>query len=119
MIIKLIGWIWLISGIMFVLVPGILRWQIHRKSRKIVKRYLFAVALLPAVFLLAIGFRFDGLLPKVIMFAGLIILVKSVFMLKSRASGKIIDFLKKQPMMFFRLWALAQALIGLAIVWFA
>jgi hypothetical protein len=53
------------------------------------------------------------------MFAGLIILVKSVFMLKSRASGKIIDFLKKQPMMFFRLWALAQVLIGLAIVWFA
>jgi hypothetical protein len=118
MVIKIIGWIWLVSGIMLLIMPGILRWQIHRKSRKIVKRYLFAIALLPAMLLLAIGFRFSGTWPKIIMFVGLIILIKSVFMLKSKASGKIIDFLKKQPMMFFRLWALAQSIIGFAIIKF-
>ena len=118
MIIKIIGWIWFSTGIILVLMPGILRWQIQRKGKKIIKRYLFAIALLPATLLVAIGFKISGITPKVIMIIGLMVLVKMVFSLKSKAAEKVVDFLRKQPAMFFRLWALVQALAGLAIVLF-
>ena len=116
MIIRIIGWVWLSTGIILVLMPGILRWQIQRKSKKIIKRYLFAIALLPAALLVAIGFRISGIIPKVVMVIGLFILVKIVFSFKSKAAERVIDFLKKQPTIFFRLWALVQSLAGLAIV---
>ena len=115
MIIKIIGWIWLSTGIILVLMPGILRWQIQRKSRKIIKNYLFAIALLPASLLVAVGFKISGIVPKLIMVIGLIILVRIVFLFKSKAAEKAIDFLKKQPIIFFRLWALIQAAIGFVI----
>lgn len=117
MIIKIIGWIWLSTGIILLIMPGILRWQIQRKSKKIIIKYLFAIALLPATLLVAIGFRLNGIIPKVIMVTGLIILIKLVFSLKSRAAEQIISFLKRQPIIFFRLWAIVQALIGLTIVY--
>ena len=117
MVIKIIGWIWLTTGIVLVLIPGILRWQIQRKSKKIIRRYLFAAALLPAALLVAIGFKINGIVPKLVMIVGLFILIKIVFSFKSKAAEKVIDFLKKQPLMFFRLLALVQAVIGLAIVY--
>ena len=118
MIIKIVGWVWLLTGIVVLIMPGIFRWRIQRKSKKIVKKYLFALAMLPAALLFAIGFRWSGIIPKLIMIIGLIVLIKTVFMLRSKAAERIVDFLKKQPVMFFRLWALAQSLIGLAILRF-
>ena len=118
MIIKIIGWLWLSTGIILVIMPGILRWQIQRKSRKIIKNYLFAIALLPASLLVAVGFRISGIIPKLIMVIGLIILVRIVFLFKSKVAEKAIDFLKKQPAIFFRLWALVQAAIGLVMAVF-
>jgi hypothetical protein len=119
MVIKVIGWVLLISGVLVLIFPGILRWQIRRKSNRVIRRCLFAIALFPATLIIAAGFRFEGVMPKIIMVIGLFLLVKAVFSIRSKAVEKIVDFLKKQPTIFFRLCAFAQALIGLAIVWFA
>ena len=116
MIINIIGWIWLAAGIIFLIMPGILRWRIQKKGKKIIRRYLFAIAVLPAVLLLAIGFKAGGILPKAVMIIGLILLIKGIFLVKSKAGERIVGFLKKQPTGFFRLLALVQALIGLAVV---
>jgi hypothetical protein len=117
MVIKIIGLIWLSTGIMLLVMPGILRWQIRKKSGKVLKRYLFAAVLLTAAFLVALVFRLSGFIPKAIIIIGLFALIKASFSLRSRINKRLFDFLKRQPVMFFRLWALAQALIGLAIVY--
>jgi hypothetical protein len=97
--------------------PGILRWRVQRKSKKIIKRYLFALLFFPAAFIVWLGIRISGIFPKAIMLLGLIVIVKLFFYLRSKASDNIIGFLKKQPIMFFRLWALLQTATGFVIVY--
>jgi hypothetical protein len=119
MLIKIIGWIWICSGLILVIAPGILRWQVQRKSNRIIKRYLLAIAIVIAILIYSIGSRISNVPAKVLTLVILLAFVRFVFILKARVLGRIVDFLKKQPIVFFRMWALAQLILGSLMVLFS
>ena len=116
MIIKIVGWFWVITGILFLIMPGLLRKRIQKKSNKVVRRYLFAMVIFLAAGLISIGMEISGAAAKIVMVIALIALIKVVFMLKSKATNTIIDFFKDKPISVFRIWAGIQIAIGTLIL---
>ncbi len=116
MIIKIIGWFWVITGVLFLIMPGLLRRRIQKKSNKVVRRYLFVMTLFLAAGLISIGMEIDGIIAKVVLVIALVALLKGLFMLKSKAANSIIELLKDKPASLFRIWAGVQAGIGAAIL---
>jgi len=116
MIIRIVGWFWVITGVLFLLMPGLLRNRIQKKSNKVVRRYLFAMAIFIGAGLISIGMEISGAAAKIVMVIALIALVKGVFMLKSKAANSIIDFFKDKPISVFRIWAGIQIAIGALIL---
>ncbi|NQT94847.1 MAG: hypothetical protein HQ572_00200 [Candidatus Omnitrophica bacterium] len=116
MFLRILGWFWVITGILFLLKPNFLRRRIQKKSIKVVRRYLFLIILFFAIPLIGAGARYEGLLAKIILVIGIVVIIKGFFMLKAKAAGKIMDFLLKQPVIAFRVWALCQIGIGVLIL---
>ncbi len=117
MLLFIIGWLWVVTGVIFLIWPGILKKRIQGKSNKIIKRYLFAIALFIAAGLISIGMEIQILIIKVIVILiGLAAVIKGVLMLRSKAAGAIVEFLKNKPSYLFRLWALIQAIAGALIL---
>ncbi|MDD5504058.1 MAG: hypothetical protein PHV77_01945 [Candidatus Omnitrophica bacterium] len=119
MIIRIIGWAWLLLGIALFLFPQILRWRIQKKSKRIIRNYLFAfTAVLIAVFI-KIWLKADGVWIKFIIIICVLLIVKLAFFVKSKFSQKISGFIRKQPVLFFRLMALAQSACGFFMILYA
>lgn len=116
MIIRIIGWFWVITGVLFLIKPGMLKKRVQKKSNKVARRYLFVMAIFFATGLISVGMEISGIIAKILMIIGLIALVKGLFLLKSKAANSIIEFLKDKPISIFRLWAGVQIAIGALIL---
>jgi len=116
MFVKIFGWFWIITGVMFLIWPHFLRNRIQKKSLKIVRRYLFAAMLFVGAFLITTGLKLEGMASKIILVVGVITLIKGFLFLKAKAAEGIIQFLLKQPLLFFRIWALVQTGSGLLLI---
>ena len=112
----LLGWFFIIIGVVFLLWPGLLRRRLQKKSMKYVRRALFLVTVPLAWFLIVTGLKYEGLLSKVLMVAGIIGIFKAFFLLKAKAAEKIIDWFLKRPAIFFRAAATFQIVLGIIIL---
>jgi len=116
MLAKILGWFWVVTGVLFLVRPDFLRKRIHKKSIKVVRRYLFAILLFFAAMLITTGFKYEGLVAKILLVMGIVAIFKGFFLLKAKAADKILQFLVKQPLFTFRLWALAQIGLGYIVL---
>ena len=116
MILKVVGWFWVITGVLFLIMPNILKKRLQKKSNKVVRRYLFAMAIFLTAGVISMGMEISGITAKIIMIIALIALIKGVFFVKSKASNGIIEFLKDKPTSVFRIWAGVQVVIGALIL---
>jgi hypothetical protein len=116
MLIKLLGWFWIITGILFFLKPEMLRRRLQKKTLKNLKKYLFLIVITLSIFLISAAWRSEGLLSKVVMVLGIIGIFKGFFLLKAKAAEKILGWFIKQPSIFFRFGASLQIIIGIIIL---
>ena len=116
MLIKLLGWFWVITGIIFFLRPEMFRRRLQKKTVKKLKRYLFLITITLSICLIAAAWKTEGLLSKIIMVLGIIGIFKAFFLLKAKAAEKILQWFVKQPVVFFRFAACLQIIIGIIIL---
>lgn len=116
MLAKILGWIWIITGILFFLKPHMLRNRLQKKSIKKIRKYLFATALGLSSMFLGIAWNSKGILAKIVFVFGIIGIFKSLFLLKAKTSEKLIAWFSKQPLEFFRMWAVVQMGFGVVLL---
>lgn len=119
MLAKILGWFWLIMGIIFLLKPEFLRKRLQKKSLKKLKKIFFSIALLFGGLILATAFRTHGFLSKFLMVLGILSVFKAFFLLKSKIAEKIIEWLANQPITLFRIGASIHILIAVIILAFS
>ncbi|MFH1318366.1 MAG: hypothetical protein ABIH71_05075, partial [Candidatus Omnitrophota bacterium] len=106
-----LGWVLIVSGVLFFLNPEKFRKKLQKKSLKQVKRILFFIIILLSGFLISAGWKVEGILSKVIVVLGILGVVKAVFLLKAKAADKILEWWLKQPVIFFKVSAVAYVLL--------
>ena len=116
MLVSILGWFWVVTGVIFLIWPNFLKKRLQKKSYKIIRRYLFVVGIFLSVMLISVGLKATGAISKIILVIGLIALIKAVFLVKAKAAEKLVEFFIKQSLIMFRFWALVQIAIGVLIL---
>lgn len=113
MLLKILGWVWVISGILFCWKPEWLLNKIQKKGLKKMKRFFFGIALVLGVLLIKAGWGIPGILAKIVIILGVLAVFKGVFFLKSKAADRVLEWYVKQPIYFFRIWAGGMIALGM------
>jgi len=116
MLLTLLGWVWVITGILFLMKPQWLRNKLKKKSLKTIRRWTFAIALALGLLLIKATWGMTGWLPTLIFILGLVGIFKAVFFLKSRSAEKVVDWFVRQPVRIFRIFAIGQIIFGAVIL---
>ena len=116
MLAKLLGWFWIIIGVLFLVKPQILKNRLQKKSVKQLKRIFFALAIFFGILFLTAGFKAEGFLSKLLVIFGIIAFIKTVFFIKGKAADKMIAWLSSQPLKFFRIYAVIYIILGLVFL---
>ena len=116
MLVSILGWFWVVTGVIFLIWPNFLKKRLQKKSYKIIRRYLFVVGIFLSVMLISVGLKATGAISKIILVIGLIALIRAVFLVKAKAAQKLVEFFLKQSLIMFRFWALVQIVIGVLIL---
>ncbi|MBP7088071.1 MAG: hypothetical protein KBB01_02090 [Candidatus Omnitrophica bacterium] len=119
MLANIIGWIFVILGILFIVKPEILRNKLQKKGIKKLKKYLFYLALIISLGLLVASFKMSGIGAKIIAILGIIGIFKAIFLLKAKAADKMLEWSAKQPLNLFRFGGAIYIIIGIAILRFS
>ena len=112
----IIGSLFIMLGILFLLYPESLRKRLRKKALRKIRKYLFAGAITLGILLISTGWKYDGLLPKILVLAGIIAIFKGVFFLKSRTADKVTEWILKQPVIVLKIFAMFQIGFGLLII---
>ncbi|HDZ77191.1 MAG TPA: hypothetical protein ENH41_03815 [Candidatus Omnitrophica bacterium] len=116
---KIVGWFWIIVGVLFLLKPAMLKNKLQKKSFKKIKKYLFLLAVILGGILVSIGFKYSGFFPKLVMVLGIISIVKGFYFLKGKAAEKVLGWFLNKPLIFFRFSALFYIVLGALILYLA
>lgn len=116
MLAALLGWLFIIMGIIFMLRPQILRDKLCKKSYKIMRKYLLGLSVFLGILMIGAAWRYEGILPKIIMVVGIIAILKGFLLLKSKLADKMVEWLAKQPLIIFRIGASMHIAIGIVLL---
>ena len=116
MLLKILGWVWIVSGILFFIKPLWFRNRLQKKSYKKIRGILFAIALTLSILLIKAVWGHPGLAAKVVLVLGIGGIIKAFFFLKVKAADTLIEWFIKQPLKVFRLFAAIQIVIGLMLL---
>jgi len=117
MLLKIIGWLYLIGGIFYMIKPVWLQNKFKKKSIKKVKQICFVLVLMIGTLLIKATWGMEGLIPKIIMILGFIGILKAFFFLKAKAADNLLQWWLKQPPNFFRMNAVAMLVFGTFLVY--
>lgn len=112
MLLTILGWAWIITGVFFLFKPERLRNKLRKKSVKKLKRFFFALALGLGFLLIKATWGVPGLLAKVVMIFGFLGIFKAAYLIKAKAADKLIEWYIQQPLKFYRISACVQIVIG-------
>jgi len=112
MLLKILGWFWIIMGVLFLFQPEKLRNRLKKKGVKKIKKFSFWIILILSILLIKAAWGMSGPLSILIIVVGLIGIFKSIYFLKAKAADKLIEWFIAQPVKFFRMWAVGLILFG-------
>jgi len=116
MLLKFLGWFWVLSGILFLFNPEFLRHRLKKKSVRKIRRLFFALAVGLGLLLINATLGVPGLLAKILLVMGFIAILKGLFFLKAQAAEGIITWCLEQPIGFYRYWACGLIIFGAVIL---
>ena len=112
----ILGFLFIILGVLFLLFPESLRKRLRKKALRKIRRYLFAGGIALGIVLISAGWQYEGLFPKIFVLIGIIAIFKGVFFIKSKSADKVTEWILKQPVVFFKIFAACQIILGLLII---
>lgn len=113
---RVIGALWIMLGIFWLLRPEVLRQRIIRKMTRTLKWVLFGFVVTLTISLIGSVFKANGLMIKAASVAGLIIAVRLIVVLGSKTSGRMGDWLSGRNLNFFRLWGIFIVVTGIIVM---
>ena len=116
MLLKLLGWIWLVAGIWFLFKPEVLKARLQKKSLKQMKKIFVPIAVFLGLWLIVVGFGSAGIFAKFLMLLGIVALIKSALLLKTNVADKIIEWYGRQSLAFYRLCACCHIILAVVIL---
>jgi hypothetical protein len=112
----IVGSIFILLGVLFLLYPEALRKRLRRKAVWRLRRWFFAAALFFGALLVSVGWKQPGLLPKVLVLIGVAAILKGLLLLNSKATEKITAWVLSRPILHLRIFAVAEIAMGLLIL---
>ncbi len=116
MLLNIVGWLWIVFGVLFLVWPQLLQKRLRKKGFKMVRRVLFLMTFLLAGGLISVSFKTGGLVSKILMIIGIIGIIKAFFLLKSKAAEKLMEWFLKQPLVLFRAGGIIYIAVGVFIL---
>lgn len=90
--------------------------MLKKKALRKIRKYLFAGAITVGILLISTGWKYEGLLPKILVIVGIVAIFKGVFFLKLRAADKATGWILKQPEILLKKFTICQIALGLLII---
>lgn len=112
---RVLGIIWIILGILWLIKPEMLRKRLIRKTSRKIRWAIYGFVLMFIFSLLGIIFRAEGLLLKLIGIIGIFVVIRMTAFVSGRADQKLGDWGSKQSLLFFRIWGIVILIIGLSL----
>lgn len=116
MVSHIVGSIFILLGVLFLLYPEALRKRLRRKAVWRLRRWFLAAALFFGALLVSVGWKQAGLLPKVLVLIGVAAILKGLLLLNSKATEKITAWVLSRPILHLRIFAVAEIAMGLLIL---
>lgn len=116
MLANMLGWFLIIMGTLFLIKPQMLKKRLQKKFSKKIKRLLLSLAVFLGILFISAGLKSEGMLSKLLMVIGIISIFKGLLFLKTKAADKITEWVSNQPVLFFRIAALFNIILGIIII---
>lgn len=116
MFLKILGWIWLVTGIIFLVKPEWFKNSLQKKGIKKVKRFLFGITLVVGILFIKASFQFEGAIAIILLVIGIIGLLKAFLFISGKAADKMIEFFADKPLKFFRIAACGHIAFALFLI---
>ena len=113
---KILGIIWIILGILWAIKPAILRDRLKRKMNRRIKFIVYGSLILFGILIIGSVIKIPGIPAKIVGIVGIILVIKSIVLMLSKASEKLWEWWAKQPLIIFRLQALFLIIVGVMLV---
>lgn len=116
MLARILGIIWILLGLWWLIKPDALKRRLQRKMSRKVRWTVFGFLFIFGIMMTGSVFKAPGILPKVIGIIGLIIAIRAVMFITSKASERILSWWAERPVIVFRLWGLAVLGMGVLLL---
>ena len=116
MIAKILGMIWVILGLLWLVRPAMLRRRLTKKMTRKMKWAVYGFILVLMFSLFGVVIKAEGLFLKIAGLIGVFIVINAILSITAKASEKISDFWTKKPLAFFRIWGLVVLISGILLI---
>ena len=116
MLVTILGWFWICMGALFVLRPQIAKRMVEKKVFKKLRGILFLITVFLGSFLISIGWKYPGILPKILALFGIMAVIKGFVLLNVKTAEKLIEWSAKLPLLYYRIGGCIHVLIGVIIL---
>ena len=113
---KILGFIWIILGLLWLIKPQALKNRIKRKMNRKMRWTIYGFLIIFGILMVGSVIKAPGLLPKIVGVVGLILVIKGILLLLSKASDKLWNWWAEQPLVIFRLQALCILAVGIMLI---
>ncbi|MEA3328863.1 MAG: hypothetical protein U9Q08_03945 [Candidatus Omnitrophota bacterium] len=104
MVADILGTIWVLLGLLWIIKPRMLRNRLAKKMNRKMRWIVYGFIIMLAFSLLGVVMKAQGIPLKIAGSIGILIAVKGILTVKSKASEKIAGFWTDRPLVFFRIW---------------
>jgi len=113
---RILGIIWLLPGIWWLIRPERLKVRMQKKMTRRMRRVVFGAVITVGLLMSGSAFRVPGILPKIISLLGMVIAIKAIMLVTSKTSERVFEWWGERPIVFFRIWALFLVLTGVVLI---
>ena len=113
---KIFGILWVLLGVLWSLKPGVLRNRMKNKMSRKMKWVVLGFIVVMGFTLLGSVVKAKVLYFKIIGLIGLIIVMRGIFLVTAKTSGKISGWLEERSLLFFRAWAIFVLGVGIMLL---
>ncbi len=116
MLLKILGWGWIIAGLLLLLKPEWLRDQIKKRSMDTIRGLIFGIAFVLGLLLIVAAWGRHAWLAKVVQACGVLGLIGGAYFLNVKAAAGVIDWYVHQPVNVRRVFAVGQVIFGAVLL---
>ena len=117
MLTKILGIIWVVLGMWWLLKPEALKRRLKRKMNRRIKWTIYGSILIFAFLLIGSVMRTPGIIPKIIILIGVILAIRVITLFATKTADKVLDLWANRPLKFFRIWALVVLASGIMLIY--